>query len=69
VPGEDDLAKLLSLAKSPEDTIALLLLVDCAIRINELVTIKLRNISLEEACIVINGRGGKTRTVHLSKTS
>lgn len=44
-----------------------LLLIDCGLRIQELATIKLNNINLSEASILINGKGGKTRTVYLSE--
>ena len=47
----------------------LILLLDCGIRINELATIKLANIDFENASIVINGKGGKVRTVYISETS
>ena len=46
-----------------------MLLVDCGIRVTELATIKLTNINLEDASILINGKGGKTRTVYLSEMS
>ena len=47
----------------------MLLLVDCGLRITELASIKLNNINLEDDSILINGKGGKTRTVYLSDTS
>jgi len=69
VPSDEDVAKLLSVVQTDEDKLALFLLVDTGIRIHELATIKLRNISLEERSILINGKGGKTRTVYLSETT
>ena len=50
-----------------EDTIAFLILLDCGIRIHELVTIKLRNINMDDGSILINGKGDKTRIVYLSE--
>jgi len=67
VPKDEDITKLLSAVDRAEDTIAFLLLVDCGIRIHELVTIKLSNINLDDASILINGKGDKTRTVYLSE--
>jgi integrase/recombinase XerD len=49
------------------DRIALLLLVDCGLRVTELVTIKLKNINLHDLSIMINGKGGKTKNVYLSE--
>jgi len=69
VPSDEDVAKLLSVVNNAEDEIALLLFVDTGIRIQELATIKLKNINLNGSSILINGKGGKTRTVYLSKTT
>ena len=69
VPSDEDVAKLLSVVTESEDKIALLLLVDCGIRINELVTIKLKNTNLNDASILVNGKGVKTRVVYLSETT
>lgn len=67
MPSDEDVSKLLSVVDSPEDEIAFLLLVDTGIRIQELATIKIKNINLNDASIVVNGKGGKTRTVYLSE--
>jgi len=69
VPSDEDVAKLLDAANTEEDKVALLLLVDTGIRVSELATIKLKNIDLDDASVLINGKGGKTRTVYLSETS
>jgi len=69
VPSDEDVAKLLSVVNNAEDKIALLLLVDTGIRVQELATIKLKNINFSDASIIINGKGGKTRTVCLSETT
>ena len=52
-----------------EDRVVLSLLVDCDIRVTELVTIKLKNIRFDDASIVINGKGGKDRMIYLSETT
>jgi len=66
VPSDEDVAKLLSVVQKPEEKVALLLLVDTGIRVTELATTKLKNIDLDDMSILINGKGGKTRTVYLS---
>ena len=63
------LKKLFQAVDKDEDRLALLLLVDCGLRITELASIKLKNINLDDASILINGKGGKTRTVYLSDQS
>ena len=45
IPNDDDMSRLLYRV---EDTIALLLLVDCGLRIHELATIKLKSINLDD---------------------
>ena len=67
VPTDEEIGKLVNTLDRAEDTIALLLLVDCGIRIHELVTIKIQNINLDDASILIHGKGGKTRIVYLSQ--
>jgi len=67
VPTDEEIARLLSVIDKTEDTIAFLLLVDCGVRIHELATIKLKNINLDEAVILVNGKGNKMRTVYLSE--
>jgi site-specific recombinase XerD len=69
VPTDEEVGKLFQELDNDEDRIALLLLVDCGLRITELATIKLKNINLREASILINGKGGKMRTVYLSEKS
>ena len=69
VPTDEDVGKLFQVLDNDEDRIALLLLVDCGLRVTELASIKLKNINLEDASIIINGKGGKIRTVYLSETS
>ena len=66
VPSDEDVSKLLSVVQNQEDKVALLLLVDTGIRITELASIKLKNIDLDDASIVVNGKSGKTRVVYLS---
>jgi len=69
VPKDEDIAALLHSLNNAEDAIAFLLLVDCGVRVTELATIKLDNIDFNDASIVINGKGDKTRTVYLSETT
>ena len=69
VPSDEDVAKLLSAVQHQEDRVALLLLVDTGIRVTELASIKLKNVDLDDASIVVNGKGGKTRVVYLSKST
>ena len=69
VPTAEEVRRLFQAVDNDEDRLALLLLVDCGMRITELATIKLKNINLEDASILINGKGGKTRTVYLSDKS
>jgi integrase len=69
VPSDEDVAKLLSVADKVEDEIALLLLVDTGMRVTELATIKLKNIDLDDASILTNGKGGKSRVVYLSEST
>ena len=66
VPSDGDVSKLLSVVQNQEK-VALLLLVDTGIRVTELASIKLKNIDLDGASIVVNGKGGKTRVVYLSE--
>jgi len=69
VPTEEEVVKLFQALGNDEDRLALLLLVDCGLRVSELATIKLKNIKIEDASILINGKAGKTRTVYLSEMS
>ena len=69
VPSDEDVAKLLGVVHNPEDKLALLLLVDTGIRVTELASIKLKNINLGDASIVVNGKGDKTRVVYLSEST
>ncbi|HEY81670.1 MAG TPA: tyrosine-type recombinase/integrase [Dehalococcoidia bacterium] len=69
VPSDEDVAKLLSVAYTLEDKLALLLLIDCGLRVHELATIKIKNINFDDASSLINGKGGKSRTVYLSETT
>jgi len=69
VPSDEDVSKLLSVAYSPEDKTALLLLVDTGIRVTELASIKLKNINLDDSSITVNGKGGKTRVVYISEST
>jgi integrase len=65
VPTDEEVKKLFQAADNDEDKLALLLLVDFGLRITELMTIKAKNINLEDASILTNGKGGKIRTVYL----
>jgi integrase/recombinase XerD len=67
VPKDDDVAALMRMLNTAEDTIALLLLIDCGIRITELATIKIDDIDFNESSILIHGKGGKTRIVYISE--
>jgi site-specific recombinase XerD len=69
VPTDEEVLKLFQELDNDQDRVALLLLVDCGLRVTELATIKLKNINLGEASISINGKGEKIRTVYLSETS
>ena len=69
VPSDEEVSKLFQELDNDEDRLALLLLVDCGLRVTELASIELKNIHLEDASILINGKGGKTRTFYLSETS
>jgi site-specific recombinase XerD len=69
VPKDEEIDKLIHSLNNAEDAIALLLLLDCGVRIHELATIKISNIDFNDASILINGKGGKIRTVYLSETS
>jgi site-specific recombinase XerD len=69
VPTDEEVRKLFQKLDNDEDRVALLLLVDCGLRVTELATIKLKNTNLEDASILINGKGGKMRTVYLSEKS
>lgn len=69
VPKDEDIAKIMGVLNRKEDLVAFLLLIDCGLRIHELATIKVQNINFEDASILINGKGGKTRTVYLSETT
>jgi site-specific recombinase XerD len=69
LPSDEDVSKLLSVVQSDEDRLALLLLVDTGIRVQELATIKIKNINLNDSSILLNSKGGKTRTVYLSDTT
>jgi site-specific recombinase XerD len=42
------------------------LLIDCGIRVTELALIKIKNVNLKDASILINGKGNKIRTEYLS---
>ena len=69
VPRDDEIAKLISALNNVEDAAALLLFVDCGVRVHELATIKLDHIDFNDASIVVNGKGDKTRTVYISETT
>ena len=69
VPTDEEVRKLFQELDNDEDRVALLLLVDCGLRVTELAIIKLKNINLQDSNILINGKGGKTRTVYLSEKS
>jgi site-specific recombinase XerD len=67
VPKDDEIDRLMNSLTTTEDTTALLLLVDCGIRITELATIRIADIDFNEASILIHGKGGKTRIVYISE--
>jgi site-specific recombinase XerD len=69
VPKDDEVEKLFQVTENDDDRLSLLLLVDCGIRVTELATIKLKNVDLNNASILINGKGYKDRTVYLSETT
>ena len=69
VPKDEEVRRLFQAVDKDEDRLALLLLVDCGLRVTELASIKLKNINLNDASISINGKGSKTRTVYLSDQS
>jgi site-specific recombinase XerD len=69
VPTDEEVKKLFQVVDNDEDKLALLILVDCGLRVTELASIKLKNINLDDASILINGKGAKIRTVYLSETS
>ncbi len=68
VPKEDEVAKVMQLLDNVEYTIALLLLIDCGIRVTELATIKTSDIDFSGSSILIHGKGSKIRIVYLSDT-
>jgi site-specific recombinase XerD len=69
VPTDEEIRELFRVVNDNEDRVGLLLLVDCGLRVTELATIKLKNINLQDASIMIKGKAGKMRTVYLSRTS
>ena len=69
VPKDEEVDKLMRALDDVEDASALLLFVDCGVRVHELATIKLDRIDFNDASILINGKGSKVRTVYLSETT
>jgi integrase/recombinase XerD len=69
VPKDEEIDKLIRSLNNAEDAIALLLLIDCGVRIHELVTIKIDNIDFNDASILVNGKSSKIRTVYLSENT
>ena len=64
-----DVSRIMKVLDRDEDKVVLMLFVDCGIRVTELASIKLKNINFKDASILINGKGGKDRTVYLSETT
>jgi len=69
VPTDEQVGKLFRMLDNDEDKLIFMLLLDCGIRVTELASIKLRNINLTDASIMINGKGGKDRIVYLSEAT
>jgi site-specific recombinase XerD len=69
VPSDDDIRRLFQIVNSDEDKLILSLLINCGIRVTELASIKLKNMNLDNSCILINGKGGKDRSVYFSQST
>jgi site-specific recombinase XerD len=69
VPTSDAISRIMNVTASKEDELIFMLFLDCGIRVTELASIKLKNINLTDASIMINGKGGKDRIVYLSEAT
>lgn len=57
---------MVRLAKEPHHKALVALCGLCGLRVDEAVTIEARHVSLEKMCIIVPGKGGKTRRVPLT---
>jgi len=64
---DEDVAKLLQVADTEEDKLALTLLIDTGLRRHEMATIKKKNVDCNDGSIRVRGKGGKDRTVYISQ--
>jgi site-specific recombinase XerD len=69
VPIEEQVGKLFRILENNGDKLIFMLLLDCGIRVTELASIKLKNINLTDASIMINGKSGKDRIVYISEAT
>lgn len=65
-PSEEDIDRLIAQDMSIEDRLFVQLFIDSAIRLEELATIRTRNIDLQKRRILIMGKGRKERFVPIS---
>jgi len=65
-PTVNQVTVILSEAKSPRHEAMLRILVDCGLRVHELVTIRISNVDFVNSLLTITGKGGKQRQVPMS---
>jgi integrase/recombinase XerD len=67
-PTVNQVTVILSEAKNPRHEAMLRLLVDCGLRVHELVTIRISNVDLERSLLTVMGKGKKERQVPMSSS-
>lgn len=65
-PTVNQVTVILSGAKSPRHEAMLRLLIDCGLRVHELVTMRISNVDLERCLVTVMGKGKKERQVPMS---
>lgn len=69
IPDIRDVSELLSQEVRLKDRVALLLMLDCGLRVAELVTLRVSDVSFVEGALTVIGKGDKQRTVPMGKST
>jgi integrase/recombinase XerD len=67
-PPSEQVSSVLEASKTPRHEAMVRLLVDCGLRVGELVTIRISNVDLEHRLLTVDGKGKKQRQVPVSST-
>jgi len=68
-PPSEQVTSVLEASKTPRHEAMVRLLVDCGLRVHELVTIRIRNVDLKSDLLTVDGKGKKQRQVPMGSTT